>query len=159
MSEEEAAGKPGTALPMEIAGSLLSTCPNASSRKGCMAAVHRAVEIYRKPHVCKLNIGSFYHQMCTTCKHELCKTINCRILRGSSCRSCLEDTASHGRGSPWCSVSEPQHGHSHQPQPQCSPRSASCTKQLTLHLTSSHCLPVLYGGRSSIFITFLLTTA
>lgn len=61
----------------------------------------RLMQVYMTPHACKLNIGSFYQQVCTTCKHELCKTINCLIIRGSSCAGCGEDTHSCRRGSPW----------------------------------------------------------
>lgn len=63
------------------------------------------VKIYMKPHMCKLKIGSFYHQACTACKYELCKTINYLIIRGSSCRGCSEDTASAEVAAHGCSVS------------------------------------------------------
>lgn len=89
-------GKPCTSLFMESLGSLLPALPNAESRKGCTAIVHRVVQIYMKSHVCKLNASSFYHQVHTICKHELCKSINCLIVKGSSCKGCSEDR----RGSP-----------------------------------------------------------
>lgn len=37
----------------------------------------RSCKVRAKPHVCKLNTGSFYHRVCTTCQHELCRAINC----------------------------------------------------------------------------------
>jgi len=82
------------------AGQPAAHLPNAERVKGCTATVRRAVQSYTKPHVCKPNIVSFYHQARTTCKHELCKAINYLIVRGSSCRGGSEDTASGSRGNP-----------------------------------------------------------
>lgn len=113
-TEERAAGEP--CAPAHLPN------PKHGGRKGPWLLC-RVVKIYTKPHVCILNIASFYHQVGTACKHELCKTINCRLIRGSSCRGCWEDTAVQ-KGQPvdaqCLRVSELQRGRSHGVRSYCS---------------------------------------
>lgn len=66
----------------------------------------RSCKVRAKPHVCKLNTGSFYHRVCTTCQHELCRAINC--LRNKQRRRLLGGQTDTGGAARGRSVPEPR---------------------------------------------------
>lgn len=101
----------------------------------------RSCKARAKPHVCKLNTGSFYHRVCTTCQHELCRAINC--LRNEQRWRLLGGQTQDRRTQEGQPVDVRCLNHSSGPSPSAPGDPTPCTNQLTQQLISSHRLPAL----------------